>query len=823
MRTDLHMPLRFDGFVFADPGIEAAARTVVFEYHGREAGMERSRNYASRKLFSLLSGFTRETLSFSSLKEEIGRRAFPCICGRLLLLFLERYKDLYAGDDAKEAREVVTLLSQMRDGFGHFNEPGVNSYRNIVAYSYYKRSVYFFLKTDDRLLLTLLRDFFLRSPWQHATFPRQWLVDLFVSSLEEASVRRGVRSAADIDQEFFFDIVDAALAQPRGKNELLTMLMGFFKHGVTSLGFSLDEGPYFNREAFLSTQMARFLRHEYTGRVNTFLLIKRDIGFKHTIVNVSLPVPSLRPVFERLFTGRGLSSYEYRSVQGQIISSLEGYVTDWSSFTFTEECFFHQVGYFRMVYAGSERDFGFAVAALRALYVSVDAVNGGAFFRDARFLTYGVLTTPRFIEYITADYIFTLYSPYETVDSGLRRVFILKGFDSYKKTLLREDYIGIDFSAITDPFYRSLAWRCVTSDAKRLYRLGLHSKLRQTLVYLDMCKSMERYRTPSHGVFSVWDALMVNEFFEDICSTPATFNSSITDVRDFLRWASGCRCLDVDPVAFDVLKKKKMPKNVTNTPVIPDEAITALSGWLAERSRQESKYAQALIIFNLLIITPMRSGHVCKLRRDELVFDSFLNSYVYMGISKGTNGGKDAIVLGGGATGLIRKALAIGEEIGKDCPDPGMRDYVFVCRERQHYDVFSTVRFRKLFERANAACGYDFGPANIRATYMTKAYIEASRSGRSDRFLLKLFAYHRSSGTTLDHYVNHDEALSALTDFLKTGNSWDKIIYPDEVAALNAVIEETRTLIEEAPDEDTRHRLSMELKDYERQLARFTS
>ena len=101
---------------------------------------------------------------------------------------------------------------------------------------------------------------------------------------------------------------------------------------------------------------------------------------------------------------------------------------------------------------------------------------------------------------------------------------------------------------------------------------------------------------------------------------------------------------------------------------------------------------------------------------------------------------------------------------------------------------------------------------------MTKAYIISSERGVADELLLKLFSYHKRNGTTLEHYVNHNEALAILTDNLKNRQDWSKTIYPDEIKALDNVIKEYRSLIDAAPDDNVRERLTQELAGYEQQM-----
>ena len=820
-------PAILEEYRFADADIERVVFESIYAELGDDPGAwDHINRYDARLLCDAMSTFTKKTLTFRPMRDAILRRGKKRGIRRgLVMEFLYRFMDLYEGEDADHARKLIPLLYENKNGYWVlFHDRRATSFRNFISINAYGNRYFYCLQTDDRLILDLLAAFFFTREVNYITYPSCRFMERLVSIIVKVFSRRGVTGFGDMDQEVFFDLVDEARQMEEWRT-LTSVFVMLYRYGIESLGFNVDGGPYIERDTFFMNYLIHFLFREYTCRENTFVVNRRDPGWSRVPVDEPVPHPSLRGLVSTLINGGKLSSYEYRVIKGHLFRSLgEPAGRDWSQFRFTEDMFFRQAAYYRKLLKDRPDRFLFAVGGLRVLYLTVNELSGGAFLREAKVLTYGVLTTPCFIKYVEEGYEFTHYSPYVRVDSGKKRVFIVVGFDTMKKSLLREDYISVNFSSITDSFYRSQAWLCVTSTRKRLYRVGLPYTLRYMLPYLYRLKQTEGYRSPNHREFTVWDAVKIAEFFGRISNTDLTYNSFLTDVRDFLRWAQGEGQIKVDPLVFSLLCKRKIAHQPTDTPVVPTDHMTRLGAHMTERSKKELWYAQAFIIMNLLAITPIRVGTICRFRKDELTFDRMLNSYVFKGTSKGTHGGAGTIALGSKANGLIDRALQLSEIIGADCPDPGMRDYVFVCQVRLHYDVFSSSHFRRILRRCCDECGLPpYGANNLRATYMTNVYLEASANGRTDEFMLKLFSYHRNKSTTLEHYVNHEEALAMLTDFLKKGSDWEKTVYPDERKALQMVIEDLRGLLAEAGSEGERTALRADIRNYERLLEKISN
>jgi len=190
-----------------------------------------------------------------------------------------------------------------------------------------------------------------------------------------------------------------------------------------------------------------------------------------------------------------------------------------------------------------------------------------------------------------------------------------------------------------------------------------------------------------------------------------------------------------------------------------------------------------------------------------------------MCIVKGTHGNIGEIVLGEKANLFIKKAIAVSEQTGLDCTQEDLRGQLFLYCENGKYSVWTPKKFGKFLKDACDACNLPaYNSKNIRATYMTRAYIEACESGVVNDWLLKLHSYHKSNGTTIEHYVNHDEALAALTDSLKRGNDWQKTIYPDEKKALQNTLEDYQTILDNINDVEQKVIITNEMKAIKNKL-----
>ena len=292
------------------------------------------------------------------------------------------------------------------------------------------------------------------------------------------------------------------------------------------------------------------------------------------------------------------------------------------------------------------------------------------------------------------------------------------------------------------------------------------------------------------------------------------------NVRDFLHWANDNDKLNIDPTVFDILANMKYAHTPTNTEIVSEEQLAAVGRYLAEKAKDNTDYGQALLLLNITLLTPVRITHTCSLLHGEIIYDETINSMVIETSSKGTYGEKGRIIIGEQASRVIAKAQALGKKIGLDCTSDSLRESIFLYKSLGKFHVWTPRRFGGFLEEACRETGVPaFTAKNLRATFMTAAYVAASEGENTNEFVLKLFSYHRRAGTTLEHYVNHDEAFRALRDAMEKGNGWHRTVVPDEIKALQAAIAEIEALLEDGSiPEAARIALTEKLEEYRRKL-----
>ena len=817
-----------EAFPFADGVIESAVWSAMSSPWGRPATWDPSVRMCARQFLAAMQDVSADTLSFTDLKARVDAQTARVRLHRALWAFLRNVKTLYHGVDEPAFRELFGRLERAGDSYSILFDADVHGFDDVAYCDYYNRHNFFVVRTRNAILRALYREVLMRAPWTFGPKPTQGRFDTLFRFIDDVTEGHPVERMEDFGVSFLFDLMDelkyreekgCLTSQERHALtvDILHIYRYCIRHKHTVRPFGMIDVP----EVLCTRSAVVFFTSEYVSRDVTFVFNRRySTPQSGVLVTLDIENLALRSAYARLLHSGRVSYYEYWKCKDTFVESLGRFAdtVGQPGRPFSEETFRYQIDFYRRQYKGDGHR-AEAITFVKAFYLSVDEQTNGAFFREAGTLTYRLLASSRFVSYCDEGFTFRRYSVFDRVTEGKKIVFLVSGMNRHRKHLLSEDHIAVDFSAIKDADYRSIAWRAVTSTTSHLCRPTFRGMLNEVLPFLSRLKGSAGYRFPKRNVISAWDAMFIAEYYHKKCKTVSSYNYAMMDVRSFLRWADGSKALVVDRGVFKALASRKVIRKPTNTPVVSDGDLTALTAYFAKRARESTLYGQALILLNLCAITPLRIGHSCSLLHNELSYDEHMGSFIVTSSSKGTRGGVTETVLGVRADDLIRKAVSLSRTIGMNCPQEDLRKQVFLYEYNGKYNVFSPKKFGVLLADACKELGLPpYTSKNLRATYMTKAYVEASANGYANEFVLKLFSYHKSAGTTLEHYVNHAEALAALTDFIKRGNDWKKTVYPDETAALKEVISAYVDLINAAEDGPAKDQLRLELRDYEKRL-----
>ena len=806
----------YDAYPFVDKTLERAAWHVIEQEYGYFKSWNKMARYEARMFFTAIGPMNLKTLSLSSLKCAIKQFGPEDRLHRHVFRLLAQIKSLYNGDDVKAFHRLMPILMSSGRAYRILFSDEVKSFNDIVYITYYHQHFYYIVKGKNIFLRNVLARYFTTNDWTSSDKPTRESLDSFTQLINAVTSDTVINDASAFSQSLFFDLMDVAV--PFHKDELVRQVIWFYRYGIEHEYFDLTGTLIITPTLLHKKETVTFFLNDYVCREKTYLFRRRE-STDLSLVTINIDNIYLRTAYGRLLASKKISMEEYCHCKNTLSESLGNYAESVGSVhrPFCIKTLMRQIAFYRHLY--HDKRLTYAVSFIKALYISINDSNNGAFFANATNFTYSLLVSNRLVKYFEEGYSFIRYSPFDDIKNERKVVFVIYGSNKTTKNLLREDYIAVDFTMIPNSFYRNLAWKAITSSQRRLYRKGFRLTLKHLLPELLKAKRLKLTMTPKIDEISVWDAMFVASFFEQRSNSVTTYNNWMMNVRDFLKWADSSKRMKVEPAAFYFLSGKRTNTIPSNTPILSDREMIKLSDYFAGQATKNPIYGQALILLHLIAITPIRIGHACSLLREEVVFDDRLKTIIIRSANKASNGSITDIVLGEYAKRLITKALDINYAIGLECTQEDLRDQLFVYRSNQKFAVFTTRKFSQMLEKACYECGIPkYTSKNLRATYMTRAYIEASESGIVNDYLLKLFSYHKKAGTTLEHYVNHSEALASLTEFLKKGGDWQKTIYPDEREALKMVIEEYLELIDEAETETAKEQLRLELREYEKKL-----
>lgn len=798
---------------FAEPAFFDAAFAALEEGYGPCTEWTAQNRYHVRIFLSALSVFTPENLTLSSLKESF--KCYPNYNAlhRPAFFFLKRIGSLYRASDRNAYREVVRKMAGAGRSYRILFDPKVGSFNDIAILPFKEGGQHFYIIDSKTFAGRLLRDFVTHFKWASQSLQRQTVFDQMYDIMNGFTEHR-FKELTDIDSTFIFYVMDTALALSTDeRNVLVYNFIRLVRFCVVSRGLKIMEAPFSERNVVMSTETVRFFVNEYDSRQKTFLFRKRGQRKKSRLVTLYTDNAIVRSVIGRLLGSATVADEDYNAVSSSILWQLSHVSTIED---FNEQLLFDLITYYSVVHKDNLKRRSNAVTFIKYLFLSVNEQRDGAFFRESNIVTYGLLTTSRFVNYCLDGYEFRVYSPFDREFNKHRVVFIVRDFDRMAKKHLKEDYIAVDFSCIHNPYYRSLAWRAVTSKPGRMYRVGFAYTLRKILPLLRKVKRTPGWKTPDQKRISIYDAILLCMYVEQTSGSVLSYNNTMQYVRDFFRWAEDANELTVEPLAFDSMYSKKVHNKPTNTPVPKIDDLAKIFGYMMDRAEKDPAYAQALIICNLMSITPLRAIQLVSLKRKEVVYDNTLNSYVINASNKTSGGNIDEMVLGFRADKLISKAFKVADKVSLGCTQEDLREYLFIYQERGHYSVFTTRKVTKMLNEACEACGVTkYGSKNLRAAYMTGIYLKVNEGsdGEINEYDMKVHSFHRNIKTTLEYYVNHDESLAALTDAQNRGVDWQKMIVPDEVAAIDDTIAELQDILDDTADAKGRGILEAQIQE----------
>ena len=308
-----------------------------------------------------------------------------------------------------------------------------------------------------------------------------------------------------------------------------------------------------------------------------------------------------------------------RNIINEFGRSLGKYDSHITSVTdFTASTMFAQTDYYRTHFRDDEElrtmSIRFVINFYRWLVRSNPEHN---YFENEFHMSDRLLFNKRLSELIERDFYFTTLNP-ANIPYGKERVcFIMKGFDGESTRITNEDFVTIDFSGLSNTFYRDLLIEFIVTSpsASAIKWVGIPAYIREAMEKIYIAKQSPSYPNRRLDYLTNQEAVFIRRVFDAQEISIRTKNNKIGSVRRFLSFCVDKHAIEVDDLFFDYLVQYEEPnKNTAKT--VPDNALAKLSKYFAEQSKENLFYKEMFVIFHLAIQTEFRISQICHLQVD---------------------------------------------------------------------------------------------------------------------------------------------------------------------------------------------------------------
>lgn len=429
-----------------------------------------------------------------------------------------------------------------------------------------------------------------------------------------------------------------------------------------------------------------------------------------------------------------------------------------SAIDFNATMLFEQTAFYKKQFNGNEdmRKAGlrFIVNFYRWLVRSNPDHN---YFENEFHMSDRLLFNKHLSELIERDFYFTTLNP-ANIPYGKERVcFILKGFDNASTKITNDDFATIDFSGLSNTFYRDLLieYMVTSTSASAIKWVGIPAYIREGMEKVYIAKQAPSYPNKKLDYLTNQEAIFIRQVFDAQKISIRTKNNKIGAVRRFLSFCVDKHAIEVDDLFFDYLTQYEEP-NKNTAKVVPDKALTKLNKYLLDKSKNDLFYKEMFVIFHLAIQTEFRINQICHLQVNCIRPTIKPNQFEVLSNSKTSHGRKNSYVISTMTYNLLMDIIEETESIREACPVDSMKQYIFIYIQSAVNNkpvVFSDAIFSHYMGKACEALKIErYTAANLRDTHMTKALEHIMRNGKSD-MEMSVLSKHTYLDTTKNHYI----------------------------------------------------------------------
>lgn len=557
--------------------------------------------------------------------------------------------------------------------------------------------------------------------------------EALVHLLKATGMDAVLRSPADVDAhpEAFWVLADAAKAS--GGDAAITGLLCLYHHFYrkkylkeTFKGAEKSPMPFIHTRSF-ATLMAK----EYTCSDDLYFIGYSRHRHKATIV---LPWANrdLRAMVVDAFI-RWPNMYDRSSATLRLLYEAEAWFVDKGkdihSFSdLTEDVLTTCIGSIMSMRKGKRR-----TTSMQFLFwiFSVQILDHPEhrFFEGSHLWTPGIVINRRIPIHLAAGYQFAIYGQTDEVRQDKGVLLIIKDGDLLSANGQKNEVYTIDLSDVTIPLY----WRILANYAKgtTVMRVGGAKRFLMWLISDKKCTGMP-YELVSKDELSRFRS---NVSRMSLAGTAR--NKYINDTRKILRWASAAGYLAVDILALKDFVYFDYKNNPKPDPLCKEELRMLIATTEALGDGFDVRFKLLSCIVRILLSCEIRIGALVRMTLSDLNTNE-KGEITYRNRIKKKGVDKHPIHLTKRTSDIIREAIALTDDIRKDCP-AGMHDgCVFIYRNSSSssvpFGVFTTNRVNQDLKRVSDKAGFEESvtTGRLRDTYMSAAERFARNHGFND-------------------------------------------------------------------------------------------
>lgn len=518
----------------------------------------------------------------------------------------------------------------------------------------------------------------------------------------------------------------------------------------------------FTREILLNNrvQIAKFLQEQYRGWEDFY--VARE-GFSQRSERRFYCLHINNPSLAKIFRDYLISAYNTRLRNLDILHRFEESLGQYAEAIqtvadFSEQSFWAQIDFCKANYVEDgipicDKPYTIIIDFYKWL---LDTYPDNKIFERAERMSEVLIRSTRLPFWISNNYEFFSTENKDAVPIGKKAVLILKNFDQFETI----DHHAFDLSAVKCSDYTTIIWKYFFSGeaGRRILHTGTYVLFfnRVLSIKLSGISGSINLSHISNSELSLVYADLQNQY-----PKVSSLNGEVSIIRSMLKWAREEGLLTLDSDFYNELPQRTPPPVEKKMASVDD--VNKIVAFFHDKANNSLKWLHCLAILATILLTDLRPAEIFRLQVDNLVFNDDERSVRFIGLAKKeTIHEKKDVFPGRMIYPIYRRLISDTEKLRREYPIQTWQNKVFIYKSHIDYTYVDNSIFIRALSLACESIGIPtIKPRDMRKTYMTFAYVEATKYPNWE-YMLSVFDGHKTPMMSIEHYVAEDVALAKM-------------------------------------------------------------